>query len=575
MKRRTVITLMCVAALTLAPHEADAQGFLKKLKQKAEKVMGKTADAEEETDASADQANTLAATPTATDRIPKLRQSTLVWDGEVQPSSASTVQGLLNELPALPSVEAVVTPDEKASSDYYNRLTAIDLRVRELDDQWACSDEEMLAAREKIYKEMEGLLGLTAEEMKRLEDPNLSQAERERLTEKARNHFTGGADMEGIAAKAESKKPRLEQLEKEMEVLEKKEKKGTLTDADKQRMMEISQEMMAMHQDLMNSGLGNVLNASQQADAFQKKVTGAYVELERRLKKYSDKMVALRKNEDGVVKTCSQIAGEYGDRLRAIYEQVWQTNDADSIHALYDQADELMKNYRTRAAKIFLRGLQLRLENTKKLLPEAESLYKEMANNEMIPACATRRAPLNVVTQCVEILHEAYASFPQPEVLPLHREAFDFLKPEEKVYYGECGFTRGFASGAIGSSSSGGGSGSGIVEEFIAGSHLLVYNSKDQCFYEIKGGKRINRGKDGEKADFSGKVKRSSETYGEIPLRRGNRKANYSRSAALTLHDGTVVFPLLMKRYDDRLEFIVREYSRDSNEQFVKCVYKL
>lgn len=224
-----------------------------------------------------------------------------------------------------------------------------------------------------------------------------------------------------------------------------------------------------------------------------------------------------------------------------------------------------MKNYRTRAAKIILHGLQVRLDNTKKLLPEAEAVYKEMADNEMIPQCATRRTPLNLVTRCVDILNEAYAAFPQPEVLPVQVESFSFLKKGERVLYGESGFAGGFSTGT----------GSGIIEEFIAGSHLLVFNEGDQCYYEIKNGQRRNLGKEGKGWNYYKHEKQPDEVYGDIPLRKGGRKAIYSRSGALTLHDGTTFSPVLMKRYNDRLEFIVPNFDSKSDQQYVKCTYKL
>lgn len=567
MKKRWIIILCTAGCCMLAPADAEAQGFLKKMKQKAEKALNKVTGVDEEPkeESAPTNENPMASTPTATDRIPKLRQSTLVWDGEVRPSSASTVQQLLNELPPLPNLEDVVQPDETKREAYYRRLRAIELRVEELDDQWACSDEEMLAAREKIYKEMESFTGLTAAEMKRLEDPNLPEAERTRLEEKVKNHMLGGTDMDALSAKAQSKEERLEQIEKEMEALEKKEKKGTLTEADKQRMMELSQEAMAMHQDLMNSGMGNLMNISKQADAISQNIVGDQAEMNRRLKALSDKITAVGKNEEGVVKSCDQIAAEYEDRLKVIYERVYRSNDVDSIHILYGQADELMKNYRTRAAKIFLHGLQVRLDNTKKLLPEAEAVYKEMADNGMIPQCATRRTPLNLVTRCVDILNEAYAAFPQPEVLPVQVESFSFLKKGERVLYGESGFAGGFSTGT----------GSGIIEEFIAGSHLLVFNEGDQCYYEIKNGQRRNLGKEEQGWNYYKHEKQPDEVYGDIPLRKGGRKAIYSRDGALTLHDGTTFSPVLMKRYNDRLEFIVPNFDSKSDQQYVKCTYKL
>lgn len=86
-------------------------------------------------------------------------------------------------------------------------------------------------------------------------------------------HILGGADIEAISAKAQSKEGRMKEIEKEMDALEKKEKAGTLTAADQQRMMQLGQETMAMQQDLMGSGLGNLMEISRKGDALSAKVT--------------------------------------------------------------------------------------------------------------------------------------------------------------------------------------------------------------------------------------------------------------------------------------------------------------
>lgn len=564
MKKRWIIIICATGCWMLTSTDVQAQNFLKKLKQKAEKAIEKVIDQENNDDKKKNEdkeEEIPVGTPSAIDRLPKLRKSTVVWDGEVQPSRAVDPQALLNELPPLPTAEEIANPDDATRTIYYNKLYAIKLRVDELDEEYSCSDEEMLAARDKIYKELEGVLGVTAEEMKRLEDDKLPEAERQRLEEKIKAKLLGGNSIEEISAVAESKQARMEELSKETEALEAKEKAGTLTEADKKRAMEIQQELMAVQQELMGS-MSGAMEMANKAQKMNTEMAG----LERQLKVLSDKMVSLRKNEAGVVKSCGEIADEYEARLKSIYEQIWVENNSGRIHTLYDEADALMKNYRLRAAKIFLQGLRVRLNNTQKLLPEAEKIYTEMADCEMIPQCATRRASLNVVTQCLDILNEAYAYFPQPEVLPVKKEAFEFLKKGEIILYAESGFAGGF---------SGGGPAPGnrnIIEEFIAGSHVLVYNEAEQCFYEMSSGKRRKLEGDGP-FDLAAKVKHTPETYGEIPLRGGSRKAVYSRDGSLTLHDGTILYPLLIKRYTDRLEFIVYDYF-DTNK-FIKCTYKL
>ena len=576
MRTRTLFTaIICVAALAALPADAGAQGFLKKIKQKAEKtisiVTGTETPAEETaSDAGADEAD--AVKPTATDRLPKLRQSSVVWDGEVTPSRAADVRALMNELSALPTADEIANPTDAARNAYQRKLSALSMRAGELDDELSCSDEEMLAARDKMYKELEGIIGLTSEEIKRLEDPGTSEAEKQRLEEKMSRHVLGGADADALSAKAQSKEGRMKEIEKEMNALEKKEEAGTLTAADQQRMMQLGQEAMAMQQDLMGSGLGNLMEISRKGDALSAKVMAETAELEKRVKAFATKQAALRKNEAGVVKDCSQIAGEYEARLQDLYSRIWAESDVDKIHALYDEADALMKNYRTRAAKVYLKGLQLRLDNTRKLLPEAEAVYADMADGGMIPKCATRRAPLNVVIDCIDILRDAYAYFPQPDVLPCKQSTLNIpLKKDEHVLYGESGFA-----------GSSGGSGNGVKylaandttaleKEFFAGCQLLVYSNADQCYYKVEGDKRTRLDGDGP-FDFHRSSKRDDSVYGDIPLRKGGRKAVFSRDGSLTLHDGTVFYPLAMQRSDEWLIFIINDYNKHA---FVKCLYKL
>jgi len=553
MKKNVLLTLISILSLAFVPMDTYSQGFLKKLKQKVEKTVGMEQEDEPTRNQNEDTAAPTAQV-SATDIVPKLRQSTVIWDGEVQPSRAANARALLKELPALPSANEIAAPSDASRTAYYNKLSAIDMRVDELDRQYACSDEEMAAARENIYRELTGILGLSVEEMKRLEDPNITESERQRLTDKASAHMMGGNSPEDISNMAASKKGRLDQLQKEIEAIEAKERKGTLTEADKKRAAEISEEMMPMLQEMMNSMSGVIATAEKSA-AFSAKVA----KYQDRASAYADKVAALRKTEDGVVKDCRQIAEEYESQLKGIYEQIWAESNPVKIHSLYDEADRLMKNYRTRAATIYLSGLRLRLDNAKKMMTEAEQLYADMADGELIPRCAARRAPLNVVTDCIDILNEAYTSFPQPGVLPVKNDKIALLKEGEHLLLAESGFAGGFVAGGS------------VVDDFVKNSRLLVHNETDNSYYEISGGKRTRLDGDGP-FDFRVKASRPAETYGEIPLRGGGRKAVYSRDGSLTLHDGTILYPLVMSRHSDRLEFIILDYS---NEGLMKCTYKL
>ena len=92
------LMMMLVALLMLSTVDANAQGFLKKLKQKAQVVMGGKEESEENEDASDEQQSesdepadpSNLAVAQGSDIVPKRKTSTIVWDGTVTPSSAST-----------------------------------------------------------------------------------------------------------------------------------------------------------------------------------------------------------------------------------------------------------------------------------------------------------------------------------------------------------------------------------------------------------------------------------------------------------------------------------------------------
>ena len=474
--KRFLIIILAMATLVAAPEQVQAQGFLKKLKEKASnavsntvgKVTGIDMGQQDEQQQIDGQENQITTTASATDKIPKLRQTSFVWDAEVQPSTASTVNALMQELPALPSVEEIVNPNQHSREIYYNQIVAVNLRIDELDAQWACSDAEMVAEREKLYAELQDILGLTVEEQKRLDDPAVSKAEKAALEEKIKKHIIGDFDQEKVTNTIESKRERVNQLSAESKELEKKAEKGTLTPEETNRMMEISNEIMQIQGELMQSlNMGNVMETTQKMTAFANKYSMQQQQLMQKVKQYQDKAAALAGNDEGLIMSCEEIADEYEAQLQGIYNQIYQTDDVNKIHQLYDEAEKIVKNYREKAAKKYLAGLKVRLETAKKLYPEAEQLYSEMALAGLTPACATRRAPLNLVRNCVDILNDAYEDFPQPDVMPFKMEPLvvDFIKPGDGLRYAESGFRSAFSYG----------SGASVEDVFFKNTELSVY----------------------------------------------------------------------------------------------------
>ena len=105
----------------------------------------------------------------------------------IAPSRANSPEALLNELPPLPSVESIVYPEETARATYYRKIVAVDIAYNGTGFDTYLLGREMIAFRDKFYVELADINGITVEEMKSLEDPNLPEAEKERLIEKMKN----------------------------------------------------------------------------------------------------------------------------------------------------------------------------------------------------------------------------------------------------------------------------------------------------------------------------------------------------------------------------------------------------
>lgn len=531
MKKNVLLTLTSLFILALMPMNGYGQGFLKKLKQKVEKAVGmEEPAAESNLQKAAEEGNTPQGTPTATDRLPKLRIPTSSWDEMIQPSKASSVRALLNELPALPSINELAVPTAEARESYYRKIVAVDLRVEELDKMNTCSDEEILAAREKIYQELADVIGLTVEEMKQLENPNLSETERERLSEKARNAIIDNADMGRITSMAD----KLEKMEKD--------KGRKLTDEE---MMQFAADNPEMMQDMMSIA-GKTMESTAKINAANAKFT----KLNQQTVEVSEKLAQLRKKNLNAITSCEEIAQDYENDLKNIYGQVFATEDRTKIDLLYAEADKLMKNYRTQAAKLWRNSLQVQLDEVKAILPEIENLYKEMAKEEMIPACAVNRAPYNLVTSYTDILHDAYSDFPQPKVLPVQTEVILELKKHESLLQAESGFASS-------------------VDDFVTNSRLLVYDEQANGYFIYENGKR---------REVTGKIPnqlqprttRTQPPYNTWTSKSGKRKVTYARDGSVTLQDGTSFYPLAFKAETDKLVWIIME-----NKGILKCTYKL
>ena len=124
--------IIALALLACMGADVSAQGFLNKLKQKAlqaAKVNSEEAEEEAQTPKveSGDASNLSIAQ--GSDIIPKRRTSTVTWDGVLTPSTATTAEALMNELPPLPSAEKMAKstmeePEDRSSRGSCRSVTA-------------------------------------------------------------------------------------------------------------------------------------------------------------------------------------------------------------------------------------------------------------------------------------------------------------------------------------------------------------------------------------------------------------------------------------------------------------------
>ena len=259
---RKITLLICL--MLCIPTVCPAQGFLKKLKQKVENAVGY--NEEEESTTTIEEENTSESTREATpaEKLQKRRTATATWDEMITPSKAGSIEELLNDLPALPSAVQLASPDESVKAAYYRKIVAVNMRVEELDKQWACSDEEMESFRNKMYNEAAAALGLTPDELKEMEDPNIPEARQKELEDKILKATVG--DVSGLEALANSEK-NSEEMSQE--------------------------EAIALFEQLQNSSDGLMTGNSKLADFNLRSVR-----VNQEVVSYTEKMRKLREDED-------------------------------------------------------------------------------------------------------------------------------------------------------------------------------------------------------------------------------------------------------------------------------------
>ncbi|MBQ0025452.1 MAG: hypothetical protein KBT00_07010 [Bacteroidales bacterium] len=470
------ILTIAAAIMLLASPAANAQAFLNKLKEKAEQAIGNAISEKigetvnekvedvisEKTGVDVNQVEKLAnegiPVPDSRETLQPKRSSSFGWDDAVTPSKAEFPIPLMNEFPAVPSAAQLANPVEADQIAYYKAIKAVTLRAEELNADTTCEDSFTEQWRMEAEKALQDAYGLTNAEMEALRSGTMSEAEEEALTEKMRMKILGGADLNQLEAEARKAEGMTEsdvqsmtikasdavfdkydtQLRKYFGCTAEEYKKATRESMNSDnsaasRAMEqktndyiktldpatrkeaeafkstLQKEIM---QATMNSvpGAGQSLQIAQNVSNIQKQFS-PLIEKYQKAQKYSTDIDAAWPAETWSDADAKFSASETR-KIEDIKSKIYASPNPDEYNALFQQAEDLIRTYRDRAAKVWATDVQNRFTKVKDGMGNIIKIQRQAIADGVIPECALWRVPLNLVIEAGDILAEAYSNFP-------------------------------------------------------------------------------------------------------------------------------------------------------------------
>lgn len=612
--------LTVIAALALLCSQANAQGFLSKLKEQAAQAMAGAMGVSETPEqvggdavAQSDDPNSVV---TGEQALPKRRESTFGWDGPVTPSSAKFPIPLMNEFPAVPSAAALINPVEADQIAYYKAIKAVTLRAEELNSDTTCEDQETLMWRQKTNDGLKSAFGLTDADLAILQDENASEADQQRVSDKMAAAMLGGVDVNAMEADA-ARYQNMSEDELMAQVGQK-----TLTsqfavydrnasDINKYMGVTVAELKDAAREQMnqknpdkpspKNVALQKKSEAYQKtqaakdpsfkknADAFQKKLQGELrdaamknsrsmmgsmgaamdiqdninkkmsplMEMQAKLREYQDNVVACFPKAEP--EADYKFAASERKKVLDIKNKIYQTNNPSVYNPLYLQALKLIMSYRERAAKVWAADVQKRFNAQKEALPKLIKVNRQAIADGIIPECALWREPLNVVISAGDILADAYSEFPS-DYPPMWKEEIlreVTIPGGRSIWWPEFAvFGQGDFDAIAGGKHIYSMDADGHVTHFVGGSWVPV--SDDEF-------KKLN----GKKKDAGSPVS-TSWTSSD-----GQRKVFYNADGGyLQLPEGDQVFPEAWKKDGNALKWLLAR-DEGGKYQVILCTYML
>lgn len=468
---RKAVIIAASLMLAAAPA-ANAQALLNRLKEKATnainnavtgKITEKATDKISEKtgiDLNSMEEGTSAEFPMADSReaLQPKRSSSFGWDGIVTPSKADSPVSLMKEFPAVPSAARLADPAEEDQIAYYKAIKAVTLRAEELNADTTCEDSFTEKWRAETEQAIMDAYGITAAEMKAMNEGTLTPAQQEAIEDRMRAKMFGGVDLTQLGGQAQQSggmnesdvmnmtlaaseavfrkhdaelrkyygvgadeyvNAARENMKSNSEAASKAlEKKGeahlkTLDAATQKEartfQSNLQKELMQANMNAIpGAGLGHQI--SQNMASIEQKLS-PLVEKQQKLQKYTEAIAAAWPKD-----TWSDADAKFSDaerrKIEAIKSQINATSEPDTYNPLYLQAMELIRTYRERAAKVWSADVQNRYAKIQNGMDEVIRIQRQAVAEGVIPECALWRTPLNLVIEAGDVLAEAYSNFP-------------------------------------------------------------------------------------------------------------------------------------------------------------------
>ena len=522
--------IIALALLACMGADVSAQGFLNKLKQKAlqaAKVNSEEAEEEAQTPKveSGDASNLSIAQ--GSDIIPKRRTSTVTWDGVLTPSTASTAEALMNELPPLPSAEKMAKSTMEERDAYAQKIAAVVVRADQLQrEQSGCSDAEMEALRQKWEGKIQNQFGLTKAELAILNDENAPESKKKPIKDKVMAKVLGG-DVNTMD---------LEKFEK-------------MSEQEQEAYIKAHPEFIQQMQKMAM----NARNFTKQTQDMTKAFSGYEAQVGRLTNNYQQQMKEEAQHD------YSAIGKKYEGKLQKIYGQICIEEDPNKIDALYADADQLLYNYRLEAAKEYRASLQRQIASVKQYAEEFNRLSQRLVDLGELPQCAVGRTDLNAVIMTGCLLDDAYKEL--PDIIPLRGfcpETIYELPSGWRFATWEC---RSFQN---------------VSKVSCEWPFLAVREKGDEMEYGVLDCNNFRTISESELESINKKVDQrlkqnpSKPPYGVYKSRSGKRQVEYSQTGELIINGMTSCTPIAFENKTDRLEWVMID-----DNKIVKCTYKL